>query len=72
MNIPDGFDDYVNDYKINLYQIAYLSDDQIQKFKSDFRIVAEFFSQKQKHKDFITESSADKTRERSFCSYLVL
>lgn len=53
LNIPDGFDDYVNDYKINLYQIAYLSDDQIQKFKSDFRIVAEFFSQKQKHKDFI-------------------
>lgn len=53
LNILDGFDDYVNDYKINLYQIAYLSDDQIQKFKSDFRIVAEFFSQKQKHKDFI-------------------
>ena len=50
---PNVSIDYVNDYKINLYQIAYLSDDQIQKFKSDFRIVAEFFSQKQKHKDFI-------------------
>ena len=45
-------DDYVNDYKFNLYQIAYLSDEQIQQFKSDFRVVAEFFSQKRKQLDY--------------------
>ena len=44
LKIPDGLDNYVNDYKINLYQIAYLPDEQIQQFKSDFRVVAEFFS----------------------------
>ena len=52
MKIPDGLDDYVNDYKFNLYQIAYLSDEQIQQFKSDFRVVAEFFSQKRKQLDY--------------------
>ena len=48
----DEPDDYVNDYKFNLYQIAYLSDEQIQQFKSDFRVVAEFFSQKRKQLDY--------------------
>ena len=52
LRIPDGLDDYVNDYKINLYQIAYLPDEQIQQFKSDFRVVAEFFSQKRKQVDY--------------------
>ena len=53
LKIPDGLDNYVNDYKINLYQIAYLPDEQIQQFKSDFRVVAEFFSQKRKQVDYI-------------------
>ena len=52
LKIPDGLDNYVNDYKINLYQIAYLPDEQIQQFKSDFRVVAEFFSQKRKQVDY--------------------
>ena len=52
LRIPDGLSDYVNDYKINLYQIAYLPDEQIQQFKSDFRVVAEFFSQKRKQVDY--------------------
>ena len=52
LKIPEGLDDYVNDYKINLYQIAYLPDEQIKQFKSDFRVVAEFFSQKRKQVDY--------------------
>lgn len=52
LKIPDGLDDYVNDYKFNLYQIAYLPDEQIQQFKRDFRVVAEFFSQKRKQLDY--------------------
>ena len=34
---------FVNDYKINLFEISFLSDEQVAMFRSDFRFVAEFF-----------------------------
>ena len=37
---------FVQDYKINLFEIAYLEPEQIDLFKSDFRIVADYFYQK--------------------------
>ena len=43
---------YVNDYKINLFEIAYLSDEQVRLFKSDFRIAADYFVQMRKNKDY--------------------
>ena len=43
---------YVNDYKINVFEIAYLPDEIINKFKSDFRIIADFFAQKRKNKSY--------------------
>ena len=46
--VPKKLDPYVNDCKINVFEIAWLSDEQISKFKSDFRIVADFFVQKRK------------------------
>ena len=45
ITIPEGFDSYVNDYRINLFEIAWLSDETIAKFKSDFRYVAELTKQ---------------------------
>ncbi len=33
----------VNDYKMNFYSIKDMQPEQIQKFKSDFRAIAEFF-----------------------------
>ena len=33
----------MSDYKANLFEIAYLSDEQVKMFKSDFRFVAEYF-----------------------------
>lgn len=44
--IPDEMKSFVNDYKINLFQIAFLSDEKVKKFKSDFGIIADFFIQK--------------------------
>lgn len=38
MDIPDELDEYVNDYKIHVFEIAWLTDDQICKIQSDFRI----------------------------------
>ena len=37
----------MNDYKVNLFEIAYLSREQAKLFKSDFRVVADYFVQMQ-------------------------
>ena len=36
---------FVNDYKINVIDVAYLSRETINKFKSDFKIIADYFVQ---------------------------
>lgn len=41
--IPEGLEDYVSDYKANLFEIAFLTPEQVKLFKSDFRFVAEYF-----------------------------
>ena len=43
LNIPDVLLPYVSDYKINLFSIKDMQPEQIKKFKSDFRAIAEFF-----------------------------
>lgn len=53
MNIPSGMAKYVNDCKINVFEIAWLSEEEISRFKSDFRIVANFFVNKRKNKNYI-------------------
>ena len=52
-DIPTGLLPYVSDYKINIFEIAYLTDEQVSLFKSDFKIVADYFVQMQKNKDYI-------------------
>ncbi len=47
-NIPHELEPYVSDYKINVFEIAWLSDETIAKFKSDFRYVADYYSQMRK------------------------
>ncbi len=42
------WEELVQDYAINLYEIAYLTDEQLQGFKSDFKYVADYFIQKQR------------------------
>ena len=48
LEIPDKLKRYVFDYGMNLFEIAYLEDDQASKFKSDFRLVADYFVQMRK------------------------
>ena len=43
LNIPEALLPFVNDYKMNFYSIKDMQPEQIQKFKSDFRAIAEFF-----------------------------
>lgn len=47
-DIPERLKPYVSDYRINLFEIAWLSDETIAKFQSDFKFVAEYFSQMRK------------------------
>lgn len=47
-DIPPKLEPYVNDYKMNLYEIAWLEEETISKFQSDFKFVAEYFSQMRK------------------------
>lgn len=47
-NLDSGLEPFVNDYKINLFEVAWLTDEQVAGFKSDFRIVADYFVQMRK------------------------
>ena len=51
-NVPKEIEPYVNDYKVNLFEIAWLSEETIKKFTSDFRFVADFFRQKRINKRY--------------------
>ncbi|MBO4533149.1 MAG: Rpn family recombination-promoting nuclease/putative transposase [Treponema sp.] len=45
-DVPEELKPFINDYKINVFEIAWLDEETISKFKSDFKIVAEFFHAK--------------------------
>ena len=53
LRIPEIFKPYVSDYKINVFEIAYMSREQVNLFKSDFRVVADYFVQKRENGDYI-------------------
>ena len=42
LKIDERLKDFVSDYKIKVINLAWLTDEQINSFKSDFRIVAEY------------------------------
>lgn len=53
LHIPSELDAYVNDYQIHVFEVAWLSDKQVSMFKSDFHIVADFFTQLRKNNDYV-------------------
>ena len=52
LDIPKELEPYVNDYRVNLFEIAWLPDETIAKFRSDFRFVADYFSQRRKNRQY--------------------
>ena len=44
MKIPEKFSPFVQDYEIKVFDIAFLDDNIIERFTSDFKIIAKFFS----------------------------
>ena len=43
---------YVNDYKVNVFEIAWLEPETVRKFRSDFRIVADYFVRTRINRDY--------------------
>ncbi len=52
LTIPEDLKPYVSDYKVNIFEIAWLEEETVKKFKSDFRIVADYFVQICKNKNW--------------------
>lgn len=53
LEISDEWKPFVNDYKINLFEIAFLEPEQVKKFQSDFRIIADYLVQKRMNNDYV-------------------
>ncbi len=60
LDIPEELKPFVNDYRMNLYEIAYLTDEQVQMFTSDFKIVVDYFVQMRKNKNYIAPEATIK------------
>ena len=52
-DIPKELEPYVNDYKIHVFEIPYLKDKLVTMFRSDFKVVADYFVQVRKNKKYI-------------------
>ena len=57
LDIDEDIKPYVNDFKINLFEIAYLDRKKIDLFKSDFRILADYLYQMRVNKDYIADET---------------
>ena len=56
-DIQEELRPYVSNYTINVFEIAYLTKEQLNSFKSDFKIVADYFVQKRISKNYTPDVS---------------
>ena len=59
MKIPEGLDAYVNDFKIHVFEIAWLTEEEVNRFQSDFKVVANFFVKKRKNKHYVPDDHTE-------------
>ena len=53
VSVSEALRPFVNDYRINVFEIAYMTDERVKRFTSDFRIVADYFVQMRRNRDYI-------------------
>ena len=53
LEISDDLKPFVSDYKINLIDVPRLTGEQVEKFTSDFQIIADYFVQLNENKDYV-------------------
>ncbi len=58
LNVPEGFREHVNNCKVNVLELAWLTDEEASYFKSDFRFVVDYLRQVRANKDYVPEESA--------------
>lgn len=51
--MPDELKPYVNDFKVPVFEIAWLTEEEVARFTSDFRILADYFVQVRKTGDYV-------------------
>ena len=52
MEVPEILKPYVSDYKINVFEIAHLTDEEIGRFRSDFQVVADYVAHSRTDPDY--------------------
>ncbi len=52
-DVPETLKPFVSDYKINVFNIAWLSDKTTEMFQSDFKFIAKYFQTKRKNKKYV-------------------
>ena len=53
VSVAEGLKPFVNDYRVNVFEIPRLTAEQVGQFKSDFRIVADYFVQMGRDEDYM-------------------
>ena len=53
LNIPPEIDDFVNDYRINVLEVAWMEESELECFSGDFKIVANFLINRRKNPGYI-------------------
>ena len=57
LEIDERIKPYVNDFKMNLFEIAYIDREKIDMFKSDFWILADYLYQMRVNKDYVASDT---------------
>ena len=52
IDVPEAFMPFVSDYKINVFEISHLPEEVVERFHSDFKIVADYFVHRRKDPDY--------------------
>ena len=60
LEISDDLQPFVNDYKINLIDVPRLKGEQVEKFTSDFQIIADYFVQLNESNDYVPKEKTIK------------
>ena len=60
LKISDELKPFVSDYKINLIDVPRLTRKQVEKFTSDFQIIADYFVQLNENKDYVPKNKTIK------------
>ena len=53
VRVPDEMKPFVSNHRVNLFEISFLTDEQVERFTSDFRIVADYFVQMRRKRDYV-------------------